>query len=146
MLAQRYIPTIDGPAYYRATTCFGEPLFAIHYFHPPGTLPPHPSGGPTIAVKRPHTARLAEDPDVIALGRRIHALFPASPVIGSDIMRHRDTGELWIAEVNLGSVWALSSVVGIAFQASRGLDLYQQFGALDRAAEAMAAATWRLAR
>jgi hypothetical protein len=146
LLAQRYIPTVDGPAYYRATTCFGEPIFAIHYFHPPGVLPEDPSGRPTIAVHRPYAARLAEDPDVLALARRVHALFPNVPAIGSDFMRHRDTGELWIAEVNLSSVWALSSEVGIRFQAARGLDLYQQFGALDRAAEAMAAATRRLAR
>lgn len=146
LLAQHYVPTIEGPAFYRVTTCFGEPLFAIHYYHPPGTLTPDPSGRPAIAMRSFNSARLEVEADVLALARRIHAVFPDVPAIGSDIMRHRETGELWIAEVNLGSVWALSSIVGIRFQALRGLDLYEQYGALDRAAEAMASATWRLAR
>jgi hypothetical protein len=146
LLAQRLIPTADAPAYHRVTTCFGEPLFAIRYFHPPGALPDLPDGRPWVAVDRPYAAQLIDDPDVLALARRIHEVFPDVPAVGSDILRHRDTGELWIAEANLGGVWALSSPVGIRFQALRGLDLYAQFGALDRAAEAMIEATRRLAR
>jgi hypothetical protein len=144
MLAQRFIHTVDEPAFYRVTTCFGEPLFAIHYFTPAGkgSMDGRP---PLVAVKH-FSARLTDDADLLDLGRRVHALLPEVPTIGCDVLRERETGKLWIAEINQSSVWALSSPVGIGFQSKRGLDLYQQFGALDRAAEAMVRATRRLAR
>jgi hypothetical protein len=44
------------------------------------------------------------------------------------------------------NIWSLSSVSGVAMQALFGLDFHAQFGAYDRAAEAMIAATRRLAR
>lgn len=144
MLAQRFIRTVDEPAFYRVTTCFGEPLFAIHYFAPPGKGTVG-DGPPMVAVKH-FAARLTDDADLLDLGRRIYALLPEVPTIGCDVLRDRETGKLWIAEINQSSVWALSSPVGVAFQAKRGLDLYAQFGALDRAAEAMVRATRRFAR
>lgn len=144
MLTQRFVRTADEPAFYRVTTCFGEPLFAIHYFAPPGKGTVG-DGPPVIAVKH-FAARLIADADVLELGRQVHGLLPEVPTIGCDVLRDRDTGKLWLAEINQSSVWALSSPVGIAFQSKRGLDLYAQFGALDRAAEAMVRATRRFAR
>lgn len=145
LLAQRFIPTAQGPSYYRVTTCFGEPLFAIYLHSLPRAASPA-AGQPPQVTLGTAPARLTDEPDVLDLARRIHALLPQVPTIGCDFLRHRDTGELWISEINQSSVWQLSSPRGIQFQARRGLDLYQQFGALDRAAEAMIAATRRFAR
>ena len=149
LLAQRYIPTVDGPSYYRVTTCFGEPLFALFLYSSPSNPRAHvrqaADEAPQIAVANA-PARVADDPDILALARRVHALLPKVPTIGCDFLRDRRTGELWIAEINQASVWQFSSPRGITFQARRGIDLYEQFGGLDRAAEAMVRATRAFAR
>jgi len=142
LLAQRYVDTEDAPAFYRVTTCFGEPLFAVHYYTPQRWVSDRRP--PAIVVER-YLARLTDERDVLDLARRVHATLPDVPTIGCDFMRDRRTGRLWIAEINQGAVWALSSPSGMRLQAKRGLDLYTQFGALDRAAEAMVRATRRLA-
>ncbi|HKY95227.1 MAG TPA: hypothetical protein VJL84_07965 [Kiloniellales bacterium] len=145
MLAQRFIRTEQGPAFYRVTTCFGEPLYALHYFN--DGMRPTPDDRPLDVIANDSMGRrLTDEADLLDLARRVHALLPEVPTIGCDILRERDTGKLWIAEINQSGVWAFSSPSGIAIQARRGLDLYQQFGALDRAAEAMVEATRRLAR
>lgn len=149
LLAQRFVPTPEAPSFYRVTTCFGVPLFAIYYFYPPAGGAARmggPGRPPQVTTGNDSLARLTDEADVLELGRRIHALLPQVPTIGCDFVRDRDTGQLWIAEINQSDVWALSSPVGIRLQAKRGLDLYAQFGALDRAAEAMIDATRRLAR
>lgn len=145
LLAQRFIPTVDGPAFYRVMTCFGEPLHALHYFTEaaPSVLAGQP---PEVQPSSTSGRRLTDEPDVLALARRVHALLPDVPMIGCDILREQGTGQLWIAEINQASVWSFCSPVGIATQAKRGLDFYGQFGALDRAAEAMVQATRLLAR
>jgi len=146
LLAQRFVPTPDGPSYYRVTTCFGEPLFAIHLYTARGKSGlGRPSEPPQVTL-HDAPAQLTDEADVLDLGRRVHALLPTVPTIGCDLLRDRESGKLWIAEINQSSVWQLSSPRGMEFQARRGLDLYEQFGALDRAAEAMARATRQFAR
>jgi hypothetical protein len=145
MVAQRFIPTPEGPSYYRVTTCFGKPLFALHLHSRPSARAPEPGAPPRVTVEDA-PSRLTDEADILDLARRVHAVLPQVPTIGCDFLRHRDTGELWISEINLSSVWQFSSPRGIRFQARTGLDLYAQFGALDRAAEAMIDATRRLAR
>jgi glutathione synthase/RimK-type ligase-like ATP-grasp enzyme len=148
LLAQRYIRTGPTPEYYRVTTCFGVPIFAVHYTDrnpvPPGAGVTRP---PLVLVRKPSDAsEMTDDPAVIDLARRVHALIPDVPTLGCDILRDADDGSLWLAEINRTSVWALNSEVGIARQSRWGNDYYGQFGALDRAAEAMVAATRRFAR
>ena len=148
LLAQRFIPTEDGPSYYRVTTCFGVPLFAIHLRTPQERAAPptrQPGQPPQVTVDLA-PARLSDEADILDLARRVHALMPQVPTIGCDFLRHRETGQLWISEINRSSVWQFCSPRGIIFQARTGLDLYAQFGALDRAAEAMIEATRRFAR
>ena len=148
MLAQRYIRTGAAPSYYRVMTCFGVPIFALHYTDigsiPPGsgdTLPPI-----IVPRKTVDASTMTDDPEVLDLARRVHAAMPDVPSIGCDILRSADDGSLWLAEINCSQVWALSTEIGIRRQARWGNDYYAQFGALDRAAEAMAEATRRFAR
>jgi hypothetical protein len=148
LLAQRYIRTGLAPEYYRVLTCFGVPIFAVHYTDrnpvPPGTGVTRP---PIVLVRKPGDAsEMTDDPEVIDLARRVHALMPDVPTLGCDILRDADDGSLWLAEINRASVWALNSEIGISRQSRWGNDYYGQFGALDRAAEAMVAATRRFAR
>jgi hypothetical protein len=148
LLAQRFVRTGPAPVYYRVLTCFGVPLCAIHYTDrnpvEPGTGVTSP---PIVVVRKPHDhSQMTDNPEVIALARRVHALIPDVPALGCDILRSADDGSLWLAEINRSSVWALSSEIGIRRQASWGNDYYGQFGALDRAAEAMVEATRRFAR
>jgi hypothetical protein len=148
LLAQRYIHTGPAPEFFRVLTCFGVPIFAVHYAD---RNPVPPDAGvtspPIVVMRRPSdTSQMTDDPAVIDLARRVHALIPDVPTLGCDIMRDADDGTLWLAEINRTSVWALNSEVGISRQARWGNDYYGQFGALDRAAEAMVAATRRFAR
>lgn len=148
LLAQRYVRTGDAPQFFRVLTCFGVPLFAVHYIDrnplPPGAGTTRP---PVIVLRKPQDfSQMTDDAEVIALARRVHAALPDVPTLGCDILRDADDGSLWLAEINRSSVWALNSEIGISRQARWGNDYYAQFGALDRAAEAMIAATRRLAR
>lgn len=160
MLAQRFVFTGPWPVHYRVTCCFGRPLFCIRYemLHElqaplsdpagfadgqPRSIPTSPRGGDDQAFTCDGV--LAFDEDVLALGRRVHAAFPDVPMIGTDVMRDARDGSLWISEVNQSNVWALSGERGDAWRA-RGLDAYDQFGAIRVAAEAMVEATRRLAR
>ncbi|HKY95226.1 MAG TPA: hypothetical protein VJL84_07960 [Kiloniellales bacterium] len=148
MLVQRFVPTPDGPSYYRVMTCFGVPLLATYLYTAPSGAPPRlqsRDGPPKVTLAYP-PARLADEADILDLARRVHATLPQVPTLGCDFLRDRDTGQLWISEVNKSNVWQFSSPRGIRFQSRLGLDLYGQFGALDRAAEAMIAATRRFAR
>lgn len=152
MLAQRFIYTGPYPTSFRVLTCFGEPLLALRYESIQGNSPLSGPDGfgeglrPVVATARRADARLAFDEDVLALARRIHAVYPAQPVIGCDLMREAATGKLWIAEINMAHTWSLSSESGIAIQARHGLDCHRQFGAIERAAEAMVRATRQFAR
>lgn len=152
MLAQRFVYTGPFPASYRVLTCFGEPLLALRYESIQGNAPLSGPEGfaeglrPVVATARRAEATLTFEEDVLALARRIHGLYPTQPVVGCDLMRDAATGELWIAEINMTHIWSLSSESGIAIQARWGIDCHSQFGAFDRAAEAMIGATRRLAR
>lgn len=160
MIAQRYVYPGPWPVHYRVTCCFGRPLFCTRYEMKhelqaplagpegfadgqPRSVPTSPRGGDDGAFTCDGT--LAFEEDLLALGRRIHAVFPTVPMIGIDLLRDARDGSLWIAEVNQSSVWALSGQRGDAWRA-RGLDGYGQFGAIRVAAEAMVEATRRLAR
>jgi hypothetical protein len=152
MLAQRFIYTGPFPVSYRVMTCFGEPLLSMRYEAGQGAAPLSGPDGfaeglrPVVATTRKAVTSLCFDADLLALARRIHAVFPDQPVVGCDVMRDHRTGELWIAEINMVNIWSLSSVSGVAMQALFGLDFHAQFGAYERAAEAMIAAARRLAR
>jgi len=160
MLAQRFVYTGPWPVYHRLVTCFGRPLYCARYemLHelqaplddPEGFDDGLPRGIPAAPRSQDEggftcSATTCDDADILALGRRAHAAFGEVPMIGFDIMRDPRDGSLHIAEANQSSIWNLSGARGDAWRA-RGLDLYNQFGAIPIAAEAMVDATRRLAR
>jgi hypothetical protein len=160
MLAQRFVFTGRWPVHYRIVTCYGRPLYCaryemLHELQAPladaeGFDDGQPRSIPTSPRSRDEggftcSATTCDDADILALGRRAHGVFGEVPMIGFDIMRDANDGSLHIAEANQSNVWNLSGARGDAWRA-RGLDLYNQFGAIRVAAEAMADATRRLAR
>ena len=85
---------------------------------------------------------MVDDPEVVALAVTAARSFAEVPVCGVDVVREVGSGRLCILEMNTwGYVWHLSSPSGRETQKRLGLDRYGQYGALDVAAQAIAAAT-----
>lgn len=150
ILAQKFVYTGRWANHTRVVTLFGKVLMQMHIelshdFRPlesrDGFKGANGIGGaPIVSNKKSSTYRLADDPAVAALAGRAHAAFPDLPLLGHDIVRDADTGELYVLESNTrGDSWLFSSGVGRDIQDLHGLDFYAQYGALDRAAEALVA-------
>lgn len=146
LLAQRFVYTGRWPANYRVVTLFGEPLLCWRCEASHGYVPLESRwdfkarGGITVVSnKRDSRYALASDPDVLALARRAHEAFPEQPLLGTDLVRDADTGELWVIECNpRGDAWLISSDMGRMIERANGLDFAAQFGALEVAAGALA--------
>lgn len=144
-IVQRFIYTGPYPVSYRVMTLFGEPLLCLRYEAiargPPLEGPEgfRTAGGLTIvAPAKGSTIRLWHDGEMLALARRVHALFPTVPLLGQDFIRDARTGELHVLEVNPdGHVWNFSGPTGIRMQQEFGLDFYSQFDALPTAARVL---------
>ncbi|MEJ8572430.1 hypothetical protein [Microbaculum marinum] len=150
MVAQKFVYTGRWANHYRITTLFGRTLFAIRCEADNGFRPLESrdgfkgaagvGGAPVVSNKKTSHYTLTDDEEVIALGERAHSAFPEIPLLGHDIVRDADTGEVFLLESNTrGDVWLLSSGTGRSLQAANGFDLHGQFGALDVAADALIA-------
>jgi hypothetical protein len=90
---------------------------------------------------------LARDAEVIALAEKAHAAFPDQPLLGTDIVRDADTGELYVIECNpRGDAWLISSDMGRMIERANGLDFAAQFGALEVATRVLMTETRARAR
>lgn len=148
-LAQQFIYTGRWPANYRVVTLFGRALMswrceADHRYVPLESRWDFKARGGITVVSNKKDSRysLAFEADVISLAERAHAAFPERPLLGTDIVRDADSGELYLIECNpRGDAWLISSVMGRMIEQANGLDFAAQFGALDIAAEALARET-----
>jgi len=146
LLAQRFVYTGRWPSNYRVVTLFGRTLLcwrceASRAYWPLESRWDFKARGGITVVSNKQDSRyaLAFDADVIALGERAHAAFPEQPLLGTDIVRDADTGELWVIECNpRGDAWLISSDMGRLIERANGLDFAAQFGALETAAETLA--------
>jgi len=153
MLAQRFVYTGSWAVSYRVCTFFSRALYCwrVEQSHQKRQLESRwqfagaaDGGGiQIIAPSKTSTYSMVDDEEVIALAERAHRLaFPDYPYLGFDLLRDVETGELCVIEANSGGcVWHLSSRMGRSMQRAHGIDLYSQFGALDRAAERLVEAT-----
>jgi len=80
---------------------------------------------------------ICNDAEIIALGERVHRVFPECAILGVDIIRERESGQLYVLETNpWGAVWHLSSPLAKrTFDPQHVRELYAQFNALDPAAD-----------
>ncbi|MCC6984262.1 MAG: hypothetical protein IT535_13405 [Bauldia sp.] len=153
MIAQEFIYTGPMPVCFRVVTYLGRPVVAIRQ---EGTLQRplesryafKATGGHNIvATAQNARVSLFDDPEIIDLARRVHAVFPDVPTLGTDLVRDVETGKLYVLECNpFGAVWAISHRGGRRMQEQLGVDFSEQFGAVEVIAEASAEAALRLAR
>lgn len=145
LLAQRFVYTGRWPVNYRVVTLFGRRLLcwrceADHGYTPLGSRWDFRAKGGITVVSNKTDSRyeLAYDLDVIALAERAHAAFPDQPLLGTDIVRDFDTGELWVIECNpRGDAWLISSDMGRLIERANGLEFAGQFDAIEVAAEVL---------
>jgi hypothetical protein len=144
MLAQRFIHTGPWPVSYRVLTYFGKVVLGCRYDGRRDLAPLESAEGlkqaggglSIVAPARGCTIGLSGEDDILDLARRAHQAFPATPSLGTDIVREMDTGKLYVLEVNPGGQsWFLTSDAGKEMQAEFGFDFYSQFGALDLIAD-----------
>ena len=148
MIAQKFVYTGRWPNHFRVVTLFGKALFSIHCeadhsFRPlesrDGFRGAAGAGGaPVVSNKQTSTYTLNADPEIVDMACRAHAAFPELPLLGHDLVRDADTGEVFLLESNTrGDVWLISSGTGMLLQRQNGIDLAGQFGALSVAADAL---------
>lgn len=141
MFVQKFVYTGRWPSSYRVLTYFGEPVAAVRYEGPHDRPPLEGPEGfgthggiPIVASARGCTAAMIDEPDVLALARRVYQVYPEVPVLGIDIIREAGTGQLFLCEANAGGkCWILGhDAKGEAFRQSTGLEnLRDQFGLVD---------------
>jgi hypothetical protein len=144
-LAQEFVYTGAWPRSHRVVTLFGSVLWAdrteASHDRPPLRDRAAFDGQSVVSSGRGCTFTLDGDPEVVSLGERAHAAFPRVPLLGVDIVRDADTGELYVIEANsLGYTWHFSTPKGLAFQKQFGFDLNAQFDGRRKAARVLARA------
>jgi hypothetical protein len=122
-LVQTLIDTGPHPAKYRVLSLFGEALYSsmTRSAVPRAALDASDEEleSSVIDAKNPKSTtadltgernRLIEDQEVLALAKRVHAVFPRIPYLGIDILRRESDGCLFALEVNAGgNTWHFSS-------------------------------------
>lgn len=153
LLAQRFVYTGRWPINYRVVTVFGKTLICWrcevdHSFPPLEERYAFSGGGITIVSnKKSSHYTLAYDEDVIDLAERAHAAFPDQPLLGSDIVRDADTGEIFVLEASpRGDTWYMSSDTGHEIQEANGVDFMNQFNALEIVIDELVKKTLEAAR
>ncbi len=149
-VAQEFVYTGAWPRSYRVATLFGTALFSfkVEADHARQSLP-YPtafSGQSIVASGQGCTFELCNDPVISSLAERAHAAFPNVPLLGIDILRDVDNGQLFVIELNsLGYTWHFSSSWREP-QADFGRGLDAQFNGRRRAAALLARACEERAR
>ncbi|MFO1091379.1 MAG: hypothetical protein U1E46_17535 [Hyphomicrobiales bacterium] len=115
MLIQSFVDTGPKPSKYRVLTLFGEVLYAQHVSLAQ-ERPPLDAGREELAKavvstgggEREYT--FTEDPAILDVARAMARAFPGLPLLGCDIIRDWETGDLHALEINGGgNVWHFSS-------------------------------------
>ena len=95
------------------------------------------------------TIEYGQYPEIHEFARRMASAFPSIPLLGCDIIRDVQTGELHALEVNAGgNVWHFSSRTQADRRARLPEDMklrFAQYGAFDVAAKALTKATRQMA-
>lgn len=151
-IVQRYVDHTDETGHladYRVLTMFGRPLFVQRRRlvdpRPPleeiARLDPGSIAMNQVSHKR--TRQYVDAPEIFDFARRVAMAFRPIPCLGIDIIRERDTGRIFVLEVNPGgNVWQLSSdFTKEKWPEEDRAGAYAQFGALDIAADLLVSVT-----
>ena len=131
------------PHSYRVATLFGHTLWSMRIEASHGREPLRSRadfhGQSIVSSGQGCRFELSNDAAVIALAERASMALPRVPVLGVDILRDADSGELFVVELNsLGYSWHFSSPSGLRFQAEFGFSLEEQFEGRRKAAAVLA--------
>lgn len=142
-LAQELVHTGRWPISFRVATLFGRVLFAfkIEACHAREPLDDRTrvSGQSVVSSGHGCVFSLVDDAELLDLAQRAHVALPNVPLLGVDILRDAQTGELFVVELNsLGATWHFSSPSGRKLQSQFGFDLDAQFHGRRRAAAVLA--------
>jgi hypothetical protein len=152
MVVQQYIDTGERLTTYRLLMFFGEPLYVqlnigagrkVSLDADDVTIE---SSNVALQAADTREAHIVDAPDVVALGRAIHAAVPEIPLKGCDFLRDGNTGKLYLIELNAGgNTWHFSSTYGQKLRDYLGPEFERQrrtqFDALRTAARVMAKMT-----
>ena len=149
-VAQEFVYTGAWPCSYRVATLFGVALFSfkVEADHSRQPLRDRTAffGQSVVASGRGCTFELCNDREILTLAERAHAAFPDVPLLGVDVLRDADSGQLFVIELNsLGFTWHFSSPWREP-HAQFGLRLDAQFNGRRRAADVLAEACAERAR
>lgn len=137
LIAQEYIHTGPWPISYRVATVFGEPIYALRITanttRPPidySSDRPNVFAGKTIvASSKGCTMDANVDQDILEFAKKVHTAFPNVPLLGTDIVRSKETGKLYALEVNSGGwTFHLANERYEQVKKNFGIDLKLQFG------------------
>ena len=144
MIAQQFIDS--GPRFkvYRCLTLFGQCL----YQNLTESVTEHmPLDSPDAVLESIHPEpernlaepRINVEPDVIEFAKKVATVFPTIPLLGCDIVREFETGNLFAIEVNAGgNVWHFSSPRNAHWRSvDKVMQYVKTFGSFDRAAESL---------
>ena len=151
LIVQQYVHSGDHVNCYRVFTVLGEIIYSIHTSLRAPLILPDPSGSddvdmPIAANTGDREVKLNYDEEVLAFAQDLARALPMRPVMPIDIVRHRDTGRLFVMEINShGWSWHLSSPFGQKQQQTYGLNYYTQFGGLGKIADALISRTRQMA-
>jgi hypothetical protein len=160
-MVQKYIHTGPQAKFLRVLSFLRQPLlcYEISARHALPELSGSDAEVEAAPVAIPYSERvrlLADQPEVTKLALQAHAAFPDIPMLGLDIIRDVNTGQLFVLEINAGgNTWHFSSDIGkglrieLADYGSSGEGASQrgrsaminQFGAFKVAAKALVEAT-----
>jgi glutathione synthase/RimK-type ligase-like ATP-grasp enzyme len=135
MIVQKYINIGQTPESYRVLTVLGDAVYCAKYIsnvNLSSVSQEQLTSGVSVAANvDDRRMELADDPDIVELAKRVHQTLNCTPVMGVDVAREKDTGRLYVLELNsAGMTWHLSSDRGKGAQRKFSLNLYDQFNAL----------------
>lgn len=154
---QEFIYTGPQPVSYRVTTLFSEPMWAWKVEADSARRPlghrydfrqGETGGGMSIVSSgKGCVFSLVDEPELADLARRAHSAFPDIPVLGVDMLRDSETGQLYVIEVNAGGyTWHVSSITGRKIQQDFAFDIEARCNVRQKAARILAEQARRLAR
>ncbi|WP_162914480.1 hypothetical protein [Taklimakanibacter lacteus] len=151
LVAQQYVHTGDYISFYRVLMVLGEVVYSAVSIAKWRLSLPDPRAMDVVDMPIAPNAgerevKLNYDEEIITLAQGLSRKYPAIPVMPVDIIRHQESGQLFVMEINShGWSWHLSSPFGQKQQATNGLDYYKQFNGLERIAKALVEKTREMA-
>jgi hypothetical protein len=143
-LVQKFVKTGKSPAHYRVLMFCGEILLIFravrHEQYPVADKNLNILLSKSVAsnLRGGRDIQLVANSDVSELAMQVSSSLPNSPILGIDII-HDTEGNLYVLEINSGgNTWAFSNKPDENFRSVVGLsNIIEQYGAWDRAAEAL---------